>query len=255
MAKKPKKQINASEWLNTYADMITLILCFFVLLFSMSSIQEEKWTEILKGFNPDSRVLQEILEQAGEGTGTNGGDGTEAAEAQAAMNGIYDLMKTYIEEKGLTDSIELYNQDGIIFINFRGHIFFDGDSYVLRQEGKDILDALSGAMAGLDQYIGQVRVMGHTTQYRPGIPNNVYNDRMLSSNRATEVLVYLQNKDIVKPGKLVSEGYGQHFPIAPFDTEENMSKNRRVEILIAQSNAVDTKLEEVYEKLGMRIYE
>lgn len=88
--------------------------------------------------------------------------------------------------------------------------------------------------------------MGHTTQALPNQQNDVVSDRVLSSERAANVTGYLQQKNLVSPDKLVSVGYGQFRPVAPFDTEENRSKNRRVEIIITKNNSIQRSLDEYY---------
>ena len=74
--------------------------------------------------------------------------------------------------------------------------------------------------------------------------------RFLASNRATEVLVYIQEKNIVPASKLVATSYGQFRPIADFDTPEGRSANRRVEMLITKDDAGAKKLEEYYNEMG-----
>ena len=88
--------------------------------------------------------------------------------------------------------------------------------------------------------------MGHTTQALPNQQNDVVSDRVLSSERAANVTGSLQQKNLVSPDKLVSVGSGQFRPVAPFDTEENRSKNRRVEIIITKNNSIQRSLDEYY---------
>ena len=71
----------------------------------------------------------------------------------------------------------------------------------------------------------------------------------MSSNRATEVLLYIQEKNIIDPAKLVSCGYGQFRPISSFETRESRAKNRRVEILITRTDSVVKSLDDYYEEV------
>ena len=91
--------------------------------------------------------------------------------------------------------------------------------------------------------------MGHTSQVNPERPNNIRNDRMLSAQRSAEVVIYLQSRNAVSPEKLVSISFGQYRPIAPLGTENGGEINRRVEILITQSNKVEKSLEEYYRQV------
>ena len=59
--KNKKSGSGGANWMDTYGDMVTLLLCFFVLLYSMSSIDSEKWELLVKSFNPDATELSQIV--------------------------------------------------------------------------------------------------------------------------------------------------------------------------------------------------
>lgn len=84
--------------------------------------------------------------------------------------------------------------------------------------------------------IDEVRVLGHTAQANPSRPNSVQVDRTLSSDRATNVIIYVQEHSDVEPARLISEGIGQWRPIASNDTAEGRAKNRRVEMIVSGRN-------------------
>ncbi len=247
---------NPNEWLNTYADMVTLLMCFFVLLYATSSTDAAKWDAIVESLNPDARPMipaeSGIIDPESSlvDTSTPGEDTAEDKD----FNDLYEQLQQYIDEQGLTDSVELYRGDEFTFITFKNNVFFDGDSFSLRWEGVELLDFLGGALDGLNSQVQQVRIMGHTSQANDYQHNYIETDRFLASNRATTVLVYLQNLNVIDAGKYVSEGYGQEWPIAPFDTEENRSKNRRVEIMISKTDSVSMALSDVYSLMGVGDY-
>lgn len=249
MAKK-KHETPKNNWMDTYGDMVTLLLCFFVLLFSISTVDAQKWIMIVKSFNP--AAAQNISQLVQEEPDTEQGEEAVGQEAgglmtdQESFDQIFWTMKELIEQNNLEESVEVKKGKDFAFIVFRNNIFFDGDSSVLRQEGKDILDVLCGSIEQVASQVGEIRVMGHTNQADPNKPNDIVSDRFLSSNRATEVLVYIENKNIVDGKILISEGFGQHYPIASFITEEDRAANRRVEIYIAKNDAVKYNLDEVY---------
>ncbi len=236
MGKKKRKGVS-NEWLNTYADMVTLLLCFFVLLYSMSTIDKDKWKKIVESFNPSSTITSETVDNPPAGLG------------ESDFDDLYYRLSKYVETEGLDADVEISKGDGYTFITFRDHVFFDGDSYDLKQEGKDVLDQLCNAISDVSNSIEEIRILGHTSQASPTVPNDVESDRFLSSNRATEVLVYIQDKNIIDPSRLVSSGFGQFRPISPFDTKENRAKNRRVEILITKNDGVTKSLDEYYKEV------
>lgn len=253
MAQKKKHEAPKNNWMDTYGDMVTLLLCFFVLLFSISTVDAQKWVMVVKSFNPAAAesISQLVQEDPSEQKGQqavgqkSGGLMTD----EKSFDQIYWSMKKFVEDNKLEESIEVKKGKDFTFIIFRNNIFFNGDSYVLRQEGKDILDVLCNAITPVADQVGEIRVMGHTNQANPNKPNPIVGDRFLSSNRATQVLVYIETKNLVDGKKLFSMGYGQHYPIAPFVTEADRAKNRRVEIYIAKNDATKYTLDEVYDKI------
>ena len=232
-------------WLSTYSDMVTLLLSFFVLLYAISSVDEQKYEKIVKSFNPS------IIEDDTESETAPGTTGGADLSVEDQFKETYERLKQYIENNNLQNSIELGRGDDFAFISFKNHLFFDGDSSQIKEEGKQLLDGISGALGEIDRQVQEIRILGHTSQGSPNFPNPVEEDRKLSSDRATNVLIYLQNKNMVKPYKLVSIGYGQYRPISAVDTKEGRAKNRRVEIIIARKREGDSRdtLEQYYQQM------
>lgn len=244
MRKRNKSPEETGSWMDTYGDMVTLLLCFFVLLYSISTIDQAKWVQIVQSFNPEAvEEAQQSLEE--------GASGSSAENVNLnSFDNLYEQLKASVDAAGLSSEVELYKGDGYTFITFRNSVFFDGDSSVIREEGKVILDQFSAIVSGVSEEIKEIQVLGHTTQEDPNSPNNPEVDRMLSAERSARVVAYVQQRTNISPDKLVSVGYGQYRPIAPFDTEENRAKNRRVEIIITKSDAVQRSLEEYYAEIN-----
>jgi Flagellar motor protein len=240
MARK-KSSGGTNDWMTTYSDLVTLLFCFFVLLYSMSSVDAGKWKILVKSFNPDAnQEIQEIKTAPGDGGTT---------DEQEEFEELYAQLYEYVELEGLGDDVEVTEGDGYTFITFRNNVFFDGDSYILKQEGKVILDKLCEIISGVSSSVQEIQVLGHTSQASPTEPNEISSDRFLSSNRATEVLVYMQKKNIMDPYKMVSSGFGQFRPISSFDTTESRAKNRRVEIIITKNDGISGTLDKYYEEV------
>ena len=83
-------------------------------------------------------------------------------------------------------------------------------------------------------------MLGHTAQGNPDTPNNPVVDRTLASSRATNVTIYLQEKDFIDPSRLISMGFGQWRPIADNDTSEGRACNRRVELIVTGAELGDS---------------
>lgn len=234
--------------MDTYGDMVTLLLCFFVLLYSISSVDQSKWIKLVESFNPEAvEKAQNAANTAAGGNNTAAKDGESTADV--AFDDLYEQLKAAVKNAGMESDVDLYKGEGYTFVRFRDTVFFDGDSSVIREEGKVILDSFANAITPAKDSIKEIQVLGHTTQAYSDWQNNVENDRVLSAERAANVTAYLQRKSLVSPEKLVSVGYGQFRPIAPFDTPENREKNRRVEIIITKTNSVEKSLDEYYESM------
>lgn len=246
MKKRSKPQGSGANWMDTYGDLVTLLLCFFVLLYSISSIDQSKWIQIVKSFNPDAKEVSQIADPVAE----NAPDDVPGMPVADEFDDLYESLKKAIEQAGLDSEVELFKGDGYSFITFRDNVFFDGDSSVIKEGGEAILAQFASIISGVSDSVKEIQVLGHTTQADPNVPNDATGDRVLSAERAARVAAYLQERTNVPPANIVGVGYGQWRPIAPFDTEENRAKNRRVELLITKSDAVEHSLEEYYEDMG-----
>ena len=223
--------------MDTYGDMVTLLLCFFVLLYSMSTLDQQKWIQLVKSFNPDA--VPEVTEMKGN-------DGPIADPAQPTEDDIdllFQELQEYIAAQNTQDSMSVTKGDGYVFLSLNDAVFFDGDSYVLRNEGKVVLDAVGSMLGAASDSIDELRILGHTAQAEANRLNDPMVDRMLSTNRANRVLVYLQGLDAMSglhPARMIAQGHGQWRPISSNDTGVERAKNRRVEIIVTGKNVDST---------------
>lgn len=246
--KKKKSGGGGANWMDTYGDMVTLLLCFFVLLYSMSTISEDNWKAIVQSFNPTA--VEDIRATTGAGgpdadnTGETGHESVEEMQEQVEqdMQSLLQAIQEFVQQQNLQDAVTVSQDGGKIFITFSQSVFFDGESAVIRKEAYPILDGVSDMLSSVAESLDEVRVQGHTARAGQG-PNNVVNDRTLSSNRAANVIVYIQQHSVVPPSCLVSEGFGEWRPVAANDTAENRAKNRRVEMIVSGRD-IEAEMEE-----------
>lgn len=224
--------------MDTYGDMVTLLLCFFVLLYSMSTISEDKWKAIVQSFNPTAAEDPRVTEGAGgpdaDNSGQSGQMPAEEMQEQVEqdMQSLLQQIQEFVQQQNLQDAVTVSQDGGKIFITFSQSVFFAGDSPVIRQEAYPVLDSVSDMLSSVAESLDEVRIQGHTARAGSG-PNRVPNDRRLASERATNVVIYIQEHSVVPPSCLVSEGFGEWRPVAPNDTAEDRAKNRRVEMIIS----------------------
>lgn len=284
MAKKP---FNKDAWLATYGDMITLVLTFFILLFSMSTIDQQKWAVIVQVFSRSTISTQIVLEDPDESgdqlPGSSGdtdmvgnqADQTETADGSEEMpveeefnpSGATELMEEelqqqanvmealaaymeeFVEEQEMQEQVDLGTGDGFVIMRFEGDMFFGPDSATLLPQGQEAIDYLMTGLEVIKDDIELVRIDGHTASVGTINPAASTN-RKLSSDRANNVLTYMEMGEILDPAKMIAVGYGKYRPIADNSTDEGRKKNRRVEIYIADHSSVDIDIDEIYKTLA-----
>jgi len=251
--KKKSSGGGGANWMDTYGDMVTLLLCFFVLLYSISSLDQEKWMLVVRSFNKDA-LIQKNPEQPDGPEGsqdTSGGSGFPAlSEVEEDLSELYEFLAQYVADNNESGEITVSRGDGYVFVSFAEAVFFDGDSSVLRPDGKTLLDGIIPALEQCGRSVDELRVLGHTAQLYQNRDNDPVIDWTLSSSRAAAVVAYIQNQsdhEKLEPGRMISEGHGQWRNIASNDTAEGKAKNRRVEMIITGKD-LDNALSDSYQQ-------
>lgn len=243
------------EWMNTYSDLVTLLMCFFVLLFSMSSVDAEKWEAFVKAFTREGADTSQIViapqDDQGDAPVTNGGDayqmeandGTEIATLPTDFDDLFAYLKEFIEESGLDSSVEVMTDgENAVYIRFQNNIFFAPDASDLLPDGLYILDFLGDCLAAVQDQIYVISINGHTADV--GIENYAVSEWMLSSERAGRVADYLDATKHVDATKLRPMGYGKSFPVADNSTDEGRQENRRVDMTIVREAETNSNIEQ-----------
>jgi chemotaxis protein MotB len=223
--KKPKKEVKTDAWLATYGDMVTLVLTFFVLLYSFSSVNEKKLKEI-------SAALTSLLGGGTSGESIlEGGNGIleeVVPEDVGVQNSTFTKVSEFLENNGLKDIAQIKTDDRGVIIELNDKILFESGKSELIPESRGVLDKISGLLGTLDNTF---IIEGHTDN----VPIDTYkfNDNWdLSSSRANSVIRYFTKIKGLDVNKFNSAAYGEFKPLVDNSTEENRAKNRRVNILI-----------------------
>ena len=246
--KKKSSGGGGANWMDTYGDMVTLLLCFFVLLYSISSLDEAKWMIVVQSFNKDALVSTDTDPKGPKGEETNEG-GNDLPYTQDEVNEKLEELLMYLQTAAATsDAVSVTSGDGYVFLSFEEGVFFEGESSALKAEGRAALDAILPGLEQAGPYIDEVQIMGHTAQGNPNRANTIRGDRQLSSDRANEVLIYLlenSSPTLLDPARFQAIGMGQWRPIATNDTAEGRAKNRRVEMMISGRNVEEAMSDSV----------
>lgn len=242
------------SWMDTYGDMVTLLLTFFVLLYSMSTLDAAKWDVFVRSIFPNGRPGEKSAEQiiingksTNESESAGAGNPSELTETIENAEDLYLQIVKALNDAGIS-GVEVSRGEDYTFVVFKDKAFFDGDSSVITKQGQETLTVFCDALQNSGEKLSQVNIMGHTAQGDPTRPNNPRNDRMLSVMRAAEVCLFIQGRGIIAPEKLISIGYGQFHPIADNESSEGRAKNRRVEILLIDEGAQIRDINEYFQE-------
>lgn len=235
MARKKKSDSGGggASWMETYSDMVTLLLTFFIMLYAMSTIDAQKYASIVESFtkqmNPAAYQKLEELSEAEDSPSS--APETISEEDEGDLDQLYTMLRHYIDENNLEGQVELQKSEEYVFIRFSDSVTFRGYSDILEIKGREIMDVLADGLKIVDKYVEEVIIAGHTAEVEY---DKTDIDRSLSTDRANVVLRYLENKEVISPAKYLAIGYGLYSPIADNSTPEGRAKNRRVEIYISR---------------------
>ena len=131
--KKKSSGGGGANWMDTYGDMVTLLLCFFVLLYSISTIDQEKWMIVVQSFNKNAIVSTDESPRGPEGDGADdlGGGMPATTEQDSPMDELYEFLQTYAASQAASageegSPVSVTQGDGYIYISFNSAVFFDG---------------------------------------------------------------------------------------------------------------------------------
>lgn len=253
MERRKKKSSDgpAYNWMNTYGDLVTLLLTFFVLLFSFSTINEEKWRNLVLAFTGGTGGGVSIIPGDGVPNSTKTPDpsapatstvkpsptpdGTPAASGfPSNIDSIYKGIIGFIKNNGLDANVEVSKTDLEIIIRFKDNIMFDSGKANLKPEFYSVLDKFTDVLDEFEDEIEMIRIEGHTDN-RPINTKEFPSNWELSTARAVEVLRYLIEIKHFSTDKISAVGYGEYHPIDTNETAEGRARNRRVVFVITRS--------------------
>ncbi len=217
-------QDNPDRWLLTYADLITLLLAFFVVMYSISRMDAEKFHEM-------QSALQGVL-KGGPSILRN-----QSLESLEVGHGLMKVGSLKMLQMKIEGEVGRLSQNGHVAteLNERGltiHIMesalFDEGKANLKPRARAILDMVARDIIELPNH---VRVEGHTDD-RPINNERFPSNWELSTARATEVVRYFVEDYSYPPAKISALGYAQFRPIVPNSSVENRARNRRVDIVV-----------------------
>lgn len=216
---EPEKE-NSERWLLTYSDMITLLLALFIIMYSMSVLDAEKYKEV-------ANAMSGALNNTEAGAGGGGGVSVDPSTTQNALDTITTQIQQYITNNNMNGTLTVAKNANSVIINIQADALFYPDSSTLLPDSIPIIEDVSQVLNSVYTGIGNIYISGNTAD----IGVDTIEAWNLSADRAVAVLVELVN-DGLPQSKLIIEGRSHFNPVASNDSEANMAKNRRVDITI-----------------------
>lgn len=219
------------EWIVTYADLVTLLLVFFILLFSISTTNMEKFKQAIASIQisfgesePPIGILDLVKTSSLE-------KDIVLEDLSGLRSRSHNLLKgfnTFIKKMDLEEHIDVHAFEGKIIIRMKGTVLYKSGFAAITDKGQPVLKELVKIFDEFKEY--NINIKGHTDNV-PISTRAFPSNWELSAIRATTVLKHLI-KGGIEPLRLTATGYGQLLPLVPNNTEENRSKNRRVEFVL-----------------------
>ena len=269
MAKKAEEvKPGAPAWTATFGDLMNLLLCFFVLLFSMSTMDAAKFEEVAASFSSAFGIfsggemaigqgaligdgvsqlteLSSYITSMGLAQSGDDSDSEEAAvgdmeqaelleaaeeEQLEASQELAEQIEKALEEEQIQNDVDLNYTSQYVQLTIQGSILFDSGKTYLKEDAIPVIDKLGQV---LETYAGgTIEIEGHTDNVPMNSGGKYSNNDELSSGRALSVFYYLVENTNLDPANLIHTGRGEYSPIADNSTDEGRARNRRVEIKI-----------------------
>ncbi|GAB4074964.1 flagellar motor protein MotS [Barrientosiimonas marina] len=233
----------APKWMVTYSDLVTLILVFFILLFSMSQIDEDKFEDVSASFrnrmildfhssmapmeqpaNEDAKKSGELERQTQQDTADNTG---------GHQDNLADHVKQFLQKNDLNDVVSANKTDQGIALVLQENILFETGKATIVDAGKPVLDKIGEMLSDLPN---NVRVEGHTDD-RPISSYKYPSNWELSGARASGVIRYWLDTYDFDESRFSSIGYGDTRPVVKNNSKVDWRQNRRVEIVIKENES------------------
>ncbi len=235
--KEAMESAGMMRWLLTYADMITLLLALFIILFAISNISAVKFNKLARsiagGFNGTNAVNNPP--DSGTNAVPHGGGNN------ANMSAVKAQLDKYIARAHLQSKVQTrIDKQGLVITLLSDRAYYDSGSADLRPESKQLLDVVAGQLRNVRN---EVRVEGSTDD----VPIATYaypTNWELSAARATGVTRYLVEHAKIVPTRISFAGYGQFHPKYANDSDAHRQQNRRVDIVILNGPPAPSQTDE-----------
>jgi chemotaxis protein MotB len=231
--KEEEHKAGAPEWLATYGDMMTLLLCFFVLLFASSTIDSQKYKAVVQSLSGSLGVLDSGTTVTLEPLINNfpSENPTDAPSESEELSEMQEEIQKILEESKLDGQVRLEINERGLLIRFLENVLFDSGKADLKPQAMEIIDKVSDILKDAPR---RILVEGHTDN----VPISTFkfpSNWELSTTRAVNVVKYMIDHNGIAAIRLSASGYADQHPISENSSVEGKKNNRRVDMVILRS--------------------
>ena len=260
-------------WMSTFSDLMNLLLCFFVLLFSMSTVDTEKFEMVVQSLQSTFSILPSGGSTIGDGelissgvsmlekfdiyfnsssalpkgdeepddSVTNPDTTVTTEEAQETLENaglteseqMAEQVSRLLQSYGLENQVDVEFNEYYTLINLNGALLFNSGEATIREEVLPVMEKIAMILNNYTNNL--IEIEGHTDNVPPAAGEQYSDNDILSMYRALNVANYIRDNTTLDPAHIKSSGRGSYVPIADNSTAEGRAKNRRVEIKIYNS--------------------
>jgi chemotaxis protein MotB len=239
------------SWLIPYADLLTLLLALFIILFASSKMDSKKYDSLMKSLNSafaggtgafqtsnmvpinqDANFTKKQDDHSSTSQADNKGTSQlnkDMQKEEAELEDLKQHVDKFIKDNNLSGQLETKLDNEKLMITISDRALFDSGSAVVKADSQTLAVSMSEMLSQYAAY--HVEVAGHTDNvpiHRPEFETNWD----LSAKRALNFMKIVLNNPKINPAMYSSIGYGEYRPVGPNDTTEGRAKNRRVEVSI-----------------------
>jgi chemotaxis protein MotB len=229
------------RWLITYADLITLLLAFFIVLYAMNRTEQIKFSLVAQAL-ANEFDSQSIV---GNGIGpsvitANSGTNVQRASQQElnALSNLQNRLQSAIQKAGLSKEVSVTSNVRGVEVSLDDTTLFASASAALSPQAVALLHSLGAALATVPN---DIEVVGYTDS-TPIRTSQYPSNWQLSAMRAANVVYVLSQVPNIDPARLSLAGFGKYHPIATNATAAGRAKNRRVNILVLRSDVAEVAI-------------
>jgi chemotaxis protein MotB len=235
--KKHPEHVNHERWLVSYADFITLLFAFFVVMFAVSQVDSKRMGRFTEAFQ--KAVGADMFPGKGDSvlpvlTDLPKPEGEPQSELPPELKKVKTALFDLAQRRGELQGLAILQRKNELVLRLADNVFFESGDDTLKPPAREMIRALAPELVSRNV---DVRVEGHTDN-RPISTLRFHSNWDLSTGRATAVIIRLAAEGM-QAARLSAAGYGEFRPVADNSTDEGRRQNRRVDLVISVDLGVD----------------